>query len=412
MGLGYGADQRTNAVLFVDDEGWASFDQVAAALKRRGMRAIRVILSDPARFRQVLREPHLRWIADRTFYDEVVVLDEERGRRRLAELSSGGEVADAIIAEPTLFKIGIQSEHGRMLIANSLAFRSTLAAALLNKFEVNEALAAAGVPVPIQISGQCSPSKAVARLGLPLILKNPTGAAGYGVRIVRTLAELGPALESLRHQDQEPFYQQYVEGSVVMFAAVLGKGGEPLIEHGFRVEQTQYPLGQSMVVSLYDRKELIDLGRRAAALFQLEGFAEFDFLETPDGRLLHIDANLRVWGNIVSPLKLGINFPDAYVALLRGETWAGHTPSPVSSSGALMVYPYALFEAVRSGSMSDIVANAADLLKVCHTPLGSLYCLQALGRAVLLSRRRFVSPAPDIRLHSARRSDLRTQTGL
>jgi len=402
MGLGYAADRRTQAVLFVGDEGWASFDQVAAALKRRRIRVIRVIPSEPAHFRQVLREPHLRWIADRLFYDEVIALGLERGRRRLAELSSAGAITDVIIAEPTLLKIGVQSEHGRLLIANSRAFRSSLAAALLNKFEVNEALAAAGVPVPMQISGQCPPSEAVGRLGLPLILKNPTGAAGYGVRIVRTLAELGPALASLRHLGQEPFYQQYVEGNVVMFCAVLGKGGEPLIEHGFRVEQMQSHLGPSAAVSLYDRKELIDLGRRAAALFQSEGFAEFDFLETPDGRLLHIDANLRVWGNIASPLKLGINYVDAYVALLRRKTLAARLPSPTSPSGALMVYPYALFEAVRSGSMSDIVAKAADFLKACHTPLGSLYCLQAVGQAALLGRRRFVSATPDIRPRSAR----------
>jgi len=391
MGLGY-ADRHRHAVLFVDDEGWASFDQVAAALKRRGIRTIKVVSSEPARFEKVLREPHMRWIADRLFYDEVIALGLERGRRRLAELSSAGAIADALIAEPTLLKIGVQSEHGRMLVASSLASRSTLGAALLNKFEVNEALAAAGVPVPIQISGRCSPSDAVARLGLPLVLKSPTGAAGYGVRIVRTLAELGPALEGLRHFDQEHFYQQYIEGSVVMFSAVLGEGGEPLIEHGFRVEQTQSCLGPSAAVSLYDRKELIDLGRRAAARFQFEGLAELGFLETPDGRLLHMDANLRAWGYIASPLKLGINYLDAYVALLRREPWCAHPPPLVSPSGALRVYPYGLFEAVRSGSTSDIVANAADFLKVCHTQFGSLYCLQAFGQAALLSRRRFVSP--------------------
>jgi hypothetical protein len=414
MGLGDALDRRTPAVLLVDDEGWASFDQVAAALKRRGVRVIRVILCEPARFRRVLHEPHLRWIADRLFYDEVISLNAAGGRRRLAELASSGEIADVIIAEPTLFRIGVQSEHGRMLMANSLAFRSPLGAGLLDKFEVNEALAADGVPVPIQISGQCSPSEAVARLGLPLILKNPTGAAGYGVRIVRTLAELDPELESLRrHLQQEPFYQQYVEGSVVMYAAVLGKGGEPLIEHGFKVERVQSRFGPSAAVSLHRRKELIDLGRRTAALLQSEGFAEFGFLETPDGRLLHMDANLRVWGYVLAPLKLGIDYLDAYVALLRRETWAARTPSAAPPPDALTVYPYALFEAVSSAGLSDIVANAAHFFKLCHAPLGSLYCAQGLGQAALLSRRRFVSarsPSPG----RARRdtSDLRTQKGL
>jgi hypothetical protein len=360
-----------------------------------------------------LREPHLRWISDRLFYDEVIVLKEERGRLRLVELASTGEIADAVIAEPTLLKIGVHSEPGRILISCSLAFRSPLAATLLDKFEVNAALAASGVPVPVQISGQCSPSEAVARLGLPLILKSPIGAAGYGVRLVNTLAELGPALKQLRNPDHQTFYQEYVEGAVVMYGAMLGEGGAPLLEHGFRVVQTQSRFGPSAAVSLYDRKELIDLGRRVAAHFQVEGLVEFGFLETPDGRLLHMDANFRCWGYIASPLKLGIDYLDAYAALLRRETWAQRSPPAASSSGALTVYPYSFFEAVRSGRMSEIMANAADLIKVCRTPFGLAYCLQTFCQAALLSRRRFASAR---RQRSARAREeepgLRAQAGL
>lgn len=386
MGLGHRTS--TAAVLFVDDDGWAAFDQAASALRRRGVRAIRVTHAPPPPLRRVLKEPYLRWFADRLFYDEVVVLDSLTGRRRLAELAAGGEIADAIIAEPTLIKIGLHSDDGALLIAHSLAFRGTAPDRLLNKYEVNEALEAVGVPVPMQISAEaCAPTEAVARLGLPIILKNPIGAAGYGVRLVQTMEDLVPAVASLMRSGQRPFYQQYIDGSVIMYAAVIGADGKPLIEHGFRVEQSQSRLGPSAAVSLCDRSDLIELGRRATDLFNQRGFVAFGFIETPGGHLFHIDANIRVWGNVASPLKLGINYLGAYASMVREESWASLEARDWKSQ-PLRVYPYALFEAARSGSLREIAAHVADFLKVCHSPLGSRYCLQALGQAALLSRRR------------------------
>ena len=390
MGLRRERHWRDCAVLLVDDVGWDSFDQAAAGLRRKGLRIIRVTASEPGTLRDLFAEPALRWLADRLFYDEVLSLAEDKGRRRLAELAAAGHIADAIITEPTLQKAKLDSEAIRLLVTNSLAFRGTPAETMLDKFEVNQALAAAGVPVPEQLGSPCSPVEAVQRLGLPLIIKTPTGAAGYGVRLARTLAETEQGMAELREHGQEPFFQAYAEGSVVMYAAVLGPGGAPLIEHGFRVEQTQSRLGPSAAVSLYDRDELIELGRQAARLFRPEGFAAFGFIETPDGRLLHIDANLRVWGNIASPLKLGINYLEAYAALIRGEPWTAPDPtSTATASSMLRVYPYALFEAFRAGGWREIAFNTADFINVCRAALGSRYCLQALGQAALLMRRRF-----------------------
>lgn len=383
--MGLQANGRRRAVLFVDDDGWASFDQTVAALRRRGVRSIRVTHAPPASLWRLLREPYLRWFADRLLYNETIALSTKRGRRRLADLATAGEIADAIISEPTLLKIGLDTQEGIVLTANSLAFRGTAPDHMLDKYEVNETLAAAGVPVPLQISGGlCTPIEAVARLGLPAILKNPIGAAGQGVRLVQSEEDLDSALPDLAGTGQKPFYQQYIEGSVVMYAAVIGPDGAPVIEHGLRVEESQSRLGPSAAVSLYDRTELIDLGRRATDLFKPQGFVAFGFIEAQDGSLFHIDANMRVWGNIASPLKLGINYLDAYLSMLREEPWTAPT-SPDERSGALVVYPYALFESVRSGSVRDVAVNATEFLKVCRSALGFRYCLQTLGQAVLLT---------------------------
>jgi hypothetical protein len=383
MGIGPERSRRGRAVLLVDDEGWPSFDQVAAGLRRKGLRVIRVTASKRPALRRLSPGPVLRWATDRLLYEQVISLGHEAGRRRLAELAAADEIADAVMTEPTLRKIGLDSEAGRLLLAHSLAYRATPASVLLDKWEINRALAAAGVPVPEQLAHPCSPAEAVDRLGLPLVIKTPLGAAGYGVRLARTLAEAEEAVSELRATGQEPFFQAYVEGPVVMYGAVLGPGGKPLIEHGFRVEKAQSRLGPSAVVALYDRPQLIELGRRAVDLFRPEGFAAFGFIETADGRMLHIDANLRAWGNIASPLKLGINYLDAYAAMVQQKTW---TESALleSASSVLRVYPYALFEAFRSGSWREISLNTADFLDVCQAALGVRYCLQALGQAALL----------------------------
>lgn len=390
--MGTRRDLRKRAVLLVDDEGWASFDQVAAGLRRRGVRVVRVTCSSRGERQASTIDSAIRWFADNLLYHQVISLAEDAGRRQLSQMAAAGVIADAVMTEPTLEKIGVDSAEAQILIAHSLAFRGTPSSILLDKLQINRSLEAGGVPIPTQLT-DCSAASAIAQLGLPLVVKTPLGAAGYGVRIAESLAEAEQAVLDLREGGQEPFFQAFEQGPVVMYGAVLGPGGVPLIEHGFRVEQAQSHLGPSAAVSLHDRPELLELGRRAAALFKPEGFAAFGFIETEDGRLLHIDANLRVWGNIASPLKLGIDYLAAYVALLRQEAWAGKAPLATASS-ILRVYPYALFEAFRTGDLREIATNTRDFLRVCRAALGSRYCLQTLGQAAWQGRRRWRSKRP------------------
>jgi hypothetical protein len=369
-------------VLFADDHGWMSFDQVAAALRHRGIRTVRVMTREPARLRDLLREPHLRWLADRAFYDETVVLCRPGGPERLASLLDRG-VDDVIATEPTLEAIGLESELGRRMTGQALAFRGAPAEVLLDKFEVNERLAAHGVGVPLQVRADLlTPAQAVRRFGLPLVIKGGMGAGGDQVRIAGSLAEVKEALEALGGDRAEIFYQEHVRGPMVFYTGVHGPDG-PLLEQGFAVGSSQYELGPSASVRIYDRPELIAAGRRAAQLFGCQGYAEFDFMEAPDGRLLHVDANTRVWGFVLAPLSVGIDFVEAYAALLRGRAKAGK-PVETADAGELPVFPFTLLQAVRAGSATEILAAAREFLGAYAAKVGLRYCLVTCLQAALV----------------------------
>lgn len=380
-------------VIFADDAGWHSFDQVAATLRRRGLRTVRVTLRSQPGPLEVGHEPPFRWLANHLFYDETIVLSEAEGPERLERVLAEEPVADVIVTEPLLLALGLSSPLARKLTARSLAFREMDPDILLDKFAVNTRLAAAGVGIPQQarVAG-LSPARAAKLLGLPLVLKNPIGAAGDGVRIAATAEAATRAIQELGGSSAPLFYQQHVEGAVLLYGAVVGPEG-PMLEHGFRVEEAQYPLGPSAVVSIDDSADLLAAGRRAAELFGCHGFVSFGFLRSADGQLLHIDANWRVWGMMFSPARLGVDFTAPYIALVTKRPWRSPRPRALPAA-QLPVLPFALYAAAAGGSLGAAAASTWAMLATFWTNAGPAYCLHAALCAGLITIRRMRKPAP------------------
>ena len=379
-------NKQTRTVLFVDNHGWSSFEQMAAALRRRGLRTVRVVTRTPARFQRLLREPYLAWLADRLFYDEVIHLGSAAGGARLRQLLQGDEVYDVIANEPALMAVGLETPFGKALTARSLAFRRTPPDTLLDKFKVNEALAQAGMGTPLQLSARdVSPVEAVHRLGLPLVLKHPIGASGEQVRVARDLNEVESGLAELGGDAAPLFYQEYIPGRVAIYGAVIGPDGV-VIEHGFRVERAQYENGPAAEATLHDTPELLAAGRKASDLFGVRGFVSFGFMETADGRLLHVDANLRPWGLIAAPLELGIDFAEAYAGLVVGPT-GRVSPTARPTTGSLSIFPHRVFVAAETWSAREGVTGAVALVRTCAGPIGLRYCAYILARSLLIVAR-------------------------
>jgi len=385
--LGRERSERRPTVIFLDDDGWASFDQVAVMLRARGIRTVRAILTPAARADKLLREPHLRWLADRLFYDELIELRAASGRARLDALLASGAVADVIVTEPALLGLGLTTPLGKALTAGSLAFQGTPPEVMLDKFAVNVALQGAGVGCPRQRPAQStSPELAAAQLGLPVVIKHPVGAGGDRVRVAACVAEIARFVAELGGDAEPLFYQEHVTGKVAVYGAVVGDRG-PIIEHGFRIETQQYACGPAALTRLYDHPQLLAAGRRASEIFGPRGFVSFGFIEAEDGRFLHIDPNIRPWGMIAAPLPLGIDFAAAYADFIRNIE-PSRRPSPADGGRTLPIYPHRLFEAALKGSVREYAASVAGLVALGAQGLGPAYCAYALGRALLLLARR------------------------
>jgi hypothetical protein len=373
-------------VLFFDDQGWDSFEQVAVGMRRHGVRAIRLVISPPARLKRLLAEPHLRWLADRLFYDELIHIGSEEGRARLQVLLDSGVVADVIANEPALLELGLDDPLCRALTSRALAFHGTPPQTLLDKFAVNEALKAVGVATPRQLRVRgVTPAQAAARLGLPLWIKHPVGASGERVRGARSLADIARGLHDLG-EDEALFYQEHVPGKVVVYGAVVGADG-PIMEHGFRIERAQREGGPAAEATLYDEPALLAAGRRATSLFGPRGFVSFGFVEAPDGRMLHIDANIRPWGMIAAPLGLGLDFARAYAdLLLGGPPKAGARPT-AAAPRPLPIFPHRVLAPALAGDARATLSGAGALVKTFAGRLGLPYCGYVLARAPLLAVR-------------------------
>jgi acetyl-CoA carboxylase biotin carboxylase subunit len=81
--------------------------------------------------------------------------------------------------------------------------------AMGNKIEARKAMRAAGVPVvPGSTGGVSSESevrKVADSVGYPILIKAASGGGGRGMRIVRTKAEIGPALAACRSEAESAF---------------------------------------------------------------------------------------------------------------------------------------------------------------------------------------------------------------
>jgi hypothetical protein len=387
-------------VLFFDDFGYEHFDQVAGALKRRGIAPIRVrvppLPSRPAPLR------FMRRLRDRLFYERSVALYGAEAEGLLGPDHPGlFDVRDVVLVETAVAAVGLRNPVLRQVSARALALSCQPAERVFDKFEANILMAKAGLSVPRQIAAaETSAAAAAATLGLPLVVKIRQGLGGDGV----VIAHSAEAAERARRQLEAGhagglFYQAYIPGETVGYGCVQGADG-PLLDYGFRVMSRQWELGPPAEVSLDGDPQLLEAGRRAVAALGCRGFAQIDFIRDSQGQVWPLDANLRPWSQTLSILGLGIDVAGAYAALVLGRPQASPQPCAAASQP---IFPFALYDAVRRGSWRLAAARARGFLRMCRRGPGPAYALIVAAKAATLlvgrlARRlalpRFRAPAP------------------
>ncbi|MBO0769029.1 MAG: hypothetical protein J2O48_10140 [Solirubrobacterales bacterium] len=299
------------------------FDQLAAVLRKRGLRVVRLVHTPASRWSKLI---------DKLLYHRTVTLDEFLAGHGSPDPESE-DVLDVLWTEGMSQVVPDAAlnrfpEH----IAADLKVRR----GLVNKREVACRLQAAGIPVAPHLDAfSTSDEEAVDAFGLPLMVKSDVGAGGNGVRAAGSLEQVAAAVAELDPSRTSVFFQPFIQGEVRNYAAMMGESGQPLQEAVIR----QYGRSGALRTGreVVDDPELREYGRSICAELGVVGPVDLDAIHDGEHYQL-VDLNVRPWNSMVSMRMAPIDF-DAGYAYAKGASVsspAHATPPPGSS---FVVFP-------------------------------------------------------------------------
>lgn len=142
-------------------------------------------------------------------------------------------------------------------------------------------------------------SRALDVLGLPVIVKPSKQGSTVGLSMVKSAAELGPAIEEAFRHDDEVMVEQFIAGRELT-VGILGDDalpvGEIIPEHEIYDYECKYTAGMAKEIFPADltdaqRDDAHAQSRRAFAALKLHGYARIDFRMTEAGELYCLEAN-------------------------------------------------------------------------------------------------------------------------
>jgi len=220
-------------------------------------------------------------------------------------------------------------------------------AAIGNKTTAKKLMAGAGVPVLDDLDPeQIGPER------LPVLVKASAGGGGRGMRIVRELAGLGPALDSARAEagsafgDETVFCEPYVEaGRHIEVQVLADRYGtvwmlgerECSIQRRYQkiIEEAPSPMVDAMM-----RRRLGDAAIAAAKTIGYVGAGTVEFMVAPDGRFYFLEVNTRLQvEHPVSECVTGLDLVALQLTVAEGARLDGEPPP--ASGHAIEVRLYA-----------------------------------------------------------------------
>lgn len=282
------APTSSAAVVFVDDcSQWHSFQQVAAVVRRLGYRTIRATTAPTGPMTRAL---------DKLLYDDTLYLGGEPNWEALAELLGSITVAEMYATETTLAAMPdfvydfLPRTVARDLRVRRMFSNKTRAALLARK---------QGVRIPEQVPGSVPPREVMRALGVPVVVKNKTGAAGAGVRIVDTQAEI----ESIAATFEDPgdfYFERFIAGDVMSYAAMADADGtvQELTYRG--AAPPLHPTGSPTAYEVVEDRALLKLGRAVSEGIGISGAINVQAIRDRAGNHWMIDLNLRPFGGMLS----------------------------------------------------------------------------------------------------------------
>jgi hypothetical protein len=367
-------DPGEPVVLFVNDEPWNSFHQLAAALRRSGISPIWV--TDGAERGRFSR------FVERTLYGDAIDIGAAGGLDRMERLVRSGRVIDVQVNERFLFDLGDKSIVAQ-LIAEATGISVDQRARWSDKVAYMGAMEALGVRVPHYCFGT-TPKEAADLLGYPLVVKARVGTHGTEVRVVRDAAMLADAVAVIG-DPSTLLFQQFIGGALYGYGAARGTSGTIAEFTARETKGSTNPLGPTAVVHTIDDDRLATIGRRALDALGCRGLAAVEFLADARDDLWLIDISTRAWGGFSAFTDAGVDFAAAYVDVLRNacdvRAYARTMPDRT-----VRVVPTAAVETASSESFLRLSITLGRDLRPYVRRLGLRYCLVA-SATVLVERR-------------------------
>jgi biotin carboxylase len=316
-------------VLLVE-EGWHATMKIARGLRGAGM-TVTAITANGTSAR--CRHEGVDWLSGPTVESAnfVAVLDELVTARAI----------DAVLplTEPTMCRLwDAKVAWADRLFPRTVPWQQAL---VRDKHALVDHLAAHGVAVPrsmrVGVSPPFDPAAAIARLGLPLVVKGATGSGGRRVAIASTAVELAQTLERAAAIDDRWIVQEHLVGPTYLVGGVFDRG-RPLRVYGAeKVEQHPPRIGGAIQLRSLADVELVDAGLRAIEQLGWTGFASADLMRRADGQFVVLEINPRLWGSFAGAESAGVELFAPFAQLVLGGT-----PEPdllYRSGSTCMIFP-------------------------------------------------------------------------
>ncbi len=204
-----------------------------------------------------------------------------------------------------------------------------------DKSAARQAAERVGVPIvpgtPEAITTEDAPREAE-RIGFPVLVKAAFGGGGRGMQVVRTAAELGPALRRATREAQayfgrpEVFLERYLERAHHVEAQVIGDHHGNLFFLGERdcsVQRRHQKLIEETPSPVVDTDLRLRIGQAALALAKEAGYTNAGTVEgivDDDGNFYFLEMNTRLQvEHTVTEMVTGLDLVAMQIAIAHGE---------------------------------------------------------------------------------------------
>ena len=351
------------AVLFIDDVGWDCFFQLAAGLRRAGIRTVRITRWNRSRATALL------------FFDRTIQLADGTDHIDLPEILEGERIMDVQMTEA----MAVDAGKGFTLLPQSrLTEGWNQRVSVMDKLLVARRLGEVGLCTPRVLSGlDLSAGQIVRELGLPVLRKLRVGSGGEGMSVIDTREGLDALLAEGPPSDGY-FFEQFVEGRELQVGGVFG-GAEDVVVT-FETLQRRGAHQPASRIRMIDDPALVQTGRAAVEALGVSGLANINLIRDVEGREWIHDVNPRVFGCFMAFRGVGVDLQRAYVDWLLHSSRRDPVPATVGPS--ITVFPAAYRADLEVGRVGAV----AGFLRVAYPYVrwaGLRYVAYELGRQLV-----------------------------